>query len=161
MSKWLFIIQGILLAIIGIIFFIYPIEALVNFTMICGIFAFVAGIISIIKAFKADRKGMFIFNGIIDILFGLTLWFSPIYSSEVLVILFGVWGLVRGISLLCGEFQYKTAGFNIRTIYTILIILLSIVVILYPIIALTFTPVIIGVYLILIAIFEIYLCFEL
>ncbi|MBM7836368.1 DUF308 domain-containing protein [Clostridium sardiniense] len=161
MSKWLFIIQGILLAIIGIIFFIYPIEALVNFTMICGIFAFVAGIISIIKAFEADRKGMFIFNGIIDILFGVTLWFSPIYSSEVLVIFFGVWGLIRGISLLCGEFQYKTAGFNIRTIYLILIIVLSILVILYPIIALAFTPIIIGVYLILIAIFEIYLCFEL
>lgn len=161
MNKWLFIVQGILLGIIGVLFFIYPIESLVNFTMICGVLAFVAGIISIIKAFKADRKGMFIFNGIIDILFGLTLWFSPIYSSEVLVIFFGVWGLIRGISLLCGEFQYKTAGFSVTTIYLILIIILSILVILYPIIALAFTPIIIGIYLILIAIFEIYLGFVL
>ena len=119
MVKFLFVVQSILLAIIGILFFVYPIQSLVNLTMICGILAIVAGIISIVKAFKVDRKGMFIFNGIVDILFGLILWFSPIYSSEVFVIFFGVWGLIRGISLLCGEFHYKTAGFNISTIYTI------------------------------------------
>lgn len=159
MGKWLFVIQSILLAIIGILFFVYPIESMINLTMICGIFAIVAGILSIIKAFSMDRKGMFIFNGIIDIIFGIVLWVSPIYSTEVFVIFFGVWGLIRGISLLCGEFHYKTAGFNISTIYTILVIILSALVILYPIIALAFTPIIIGVYLILIAIFELYLCF--
>ncbi|MDY6012790.1 HdeD family acid-resistance protein [Clostridium sp.] len=161
MVKFLFVVQSILLAIIGILFFVYPIQSLVNLTMICGILAIVAGIISIVKAFKVDRKGMFIFNGIVDILFGLILWFSPIYSSEVFVIFFGVWGLIRGISLLCGEFHYKTAGFNISTIYTILVIILSALVILYPVIALAFTPIIIGVYLILMAIFELYLCFTL
>ncbi|MGL4572230.1 MAG: DUF308 domain-containing protein [Clostridium sp.] len=158
--KWLFAIEGILLAIVGIIFFIYPLASLINFTMIAGIFILIAGIISIIKAFKSERKGMHIFNGVVDILFGLTLWFSPIYSAEFLVIFFGVWGLIRGISLLVGEFQYKTAGFNVSTLYTILIIILSILVILYPILALAYTPIIIGVYLILIAIFEIYLCFR-
>ena len=161
MVKFLFVVQSILLAIIGILFFVYPIQSLVNLTMICGILAIVAGIISIVKAFKVDRKGMFIFNGIVDILFGLILWFSPIYSSEVFIIFFGVWGLIRGISLLCGEFHYKTAGFNISTIYTILVIILSALVILYPVIALAFTPIIIGVYLILMAIFELYLCFTL
>ena len=161
MVKFLFVVQSILLAIIGILFFVYPIQSLVNLTMICGILAIVAGIISIVKAFKVDRKGMFIFNGIVDILFGLILWFSPIYSSEVFVIFFGVWGLIRGISLLCGEFHYKTAGFNISTIYTILVIILSALVILYPVIALAFTPILIGVYLILMAIFELYLCFTL
>ena len=161
MVKFLFVVQSILLAIIGILFFVYPIQSLVNLTMICGILAIVAGIISIVKAFKVDRKGMFIFNGIVDILFGLILWFSPIYSSEVFVIFFGVWGLIRGISLLYGEFHYKTAGFNISTIYTILVIILSALVILYPVIALAFTPIIIGVYLILMAIFELYLCFTL
>ena len=144
--KWLFVLEGILLAIVGIIFFMYPLESLIEFTMIVGIFILVAGIISIIKSFKADRKGMYIFNGVIDILFGLTLWFSPI--------------LIRGISLLVGEFQYKTAGFNINTLYTIAIIILSLLVILYPVIALAFTPILIGIYLILIAIFEVYLCFK-
>ena len=158
--KWLFVLEGILLAMVGIIFFMYPLESLIEFTMIVGIFILVAGIISIIKSFKADRKGMYIFNGVVDILFGLTLWFSPIYSSEMLVIFFGVWGLIRGISLLVGEFQYKTAGFNINTLYTLAIIILSLLVILYPVIALAFTPILIGIYLILIAIFEVYLCFK-
>ena len=78
MGKWLFVIQSILLAIIGILFFVYPIESMINLTMICGIFAIVAGILSIIKAFSMDRKGMFIFNGIID------LWYSSLGFTNIL-----------------------------------------------------------------------------
>ena len=37
MVKFLFVVQSILLAIIGILFFVYPIQSLVNLTMICGI----------------------------------------------------------------------------------------------------------------------------
>ncbi|MDO5039746.1 HdeD family acid-resistance protein [Clostridium sp.] len=160
MKKWPFILQGVLLAIVGIIFLMYPLESIFNLTMVIGAFVLASGIMSIIKAFKSYRRGFFIFNGIIDILFGLTLLFSPVYSTQFFVIFFGIWGLIRGISALVAEFQFKSAGFNFRTIYTICLIILSVLVILYPVVALAFAPILIGINLILFAIFEIILAFE-
>lgn len=159
MKKWPFILQGILLAIVGIIFLIKPLESIFNLTIIIGVFILVSGIMSIIKAFKSERRGFFIFNGIIDILFGLTLMFSPVFSTEFLIIFFGVWALIRSISALVAEFQFKKAGFNFRTIYTICLIILSVLIILYPATALVFTPIIIGIDLVLLGVFEIVLAF--
>lgn len=160
MKKWPFVLQAILLAILGVIFLRYPLETLINFMFILGIFVVVAGIMSIVKAFKSDTKGFFIFNGVIDVLFGLTLCFSPLYSSEFFVIFFGVWEIIKGISLLCEKFQLKTAGFNFKTIYTIILIILGVLVIIYPIIALAVAPIVIGIDLLLFAVYEIILCFE-
>ncbi|MGL5870298.1 HdeD family acid-resistance protein [Clostridium chrysemydis] len=160
-TKALFIIEGILLAIVGILFFAYPAESLVNFTQVIGVLIIISGVISLFKGGEFDRRGLFILMGIINILFGLLLAFSPITSIEALVLYFGIWCIIRGIILLCGEFKYGSFGFNIRTIYTILLVVAGVVIIIYPITALIITPYIIGVYFILTAVFEIGLMFEL
>ena len=68
----IFILEGILLAIIGVLFFINPVNAFFNFTTICGILIIIAGILRIIRAFGGtDSKMYYILTGIIDILFGL------------------------------------------------------------------------------------------
>ena len=93
----IFILEGILLAIIGVLFFINPVNAFFNFTTICGILIIIAGILRIIRAFGTDSKMYYILTGIIDILFGFIIWFNPISTTETLIIVFGIWILLKGI----------------------------------------------------------------
>ena len=149
------------MAIIGILFFIKPMESLVYFTILSGILITISGVFKIIKAFKSSRKGLYIFTGIISVLFGLMLCFVPLDSIDVLVVFYGSWALVNGVFLLVGEFTYKSFGFNASTLYSILLIILGLLIIFEPIAFLIATPFIIGIYFIIIAVFEIYLGFKL
>ena len=153
------ILEGILMAIVGILFFIKPMDSLLYFTIVAGILIIGSGIFTIIKAFKSSRKVLYIF--IISVLFGLMLCFVPLESIDVLVIFYGSWALVNGIFLLVGEFTYKSFGFNATTLYSILLIILGLLILFEPISFLIATPFIIGVYFIIIAVFEIYLGFKL
>ncbi|HFD2038587.1 TPA: DUF308 domain-containing protein [Clostridium perfringens] len=155
------ILEGILMAIVGILFFIKPMDSLLYFTIVAGILIIGSGIFTIIKAFKSSRKGLYIFTGIISVLFGLMLCFVPLESIDVLVIFYGSWALVNGIFLLFGEFTYKSFGFNATTLYSILLIILGLLILFEPISFLIATPFIIGIYFIIIAVFEIYLGFKL
>lgn len=156
-SKSFCILEGILMAIVGVLFFIKPMYSLLYFTIIAGILIIGSGIFRIIRAFKSSRKGLYIFTGIVAILFGLTLCFIPMESIDVLIIFYGVWALVNGIFMFIGEFTYKTFGFNISTLYCVLLIILGLLILFEPISFLIATPYIIGIYFIIFAIFEIYL----
>lgn len=154
-------LEGILMAIVGILFFVKPMNSLLYFTIVSGVLIIGSGIFSIIKAFKSSRKGLYILNGIVSILFGLMLCFVPLQSIDVLVLFYGSWALVNGIFLIVGEFNYKTFGFNASTLYAILSIILGILILFEPISFIVATPFIIGVYFLVMAIFEIYLGFKL
>lgn len=65
------ILEGILFGIVGILFFINPIESYFSFTTVAGILLIIAGIFTIVRAFKTTEKAYYIFSGIINILFGL------------------------------------------------------------------------------------------
>lgn len=160
-SKLFCILGGVLLAIVGVLFFIKPMESLLYFTIVAGILIIGSGILSIIRAFRSSRKGLYILNGIISILFGLILCFVPLQSVDILVVFYGSWALVNGVFLLVGEFTYKTFGFNATTLYSVLSIILGLLILFEPMSFLVATPFIIGVYFIVIAIFEVYLGFKL
>lgn len=154
------ILEGILFGIIGILFFINPIESYFSFTTVAGILLIIAGIFTIIRAFKTDEKLYYIFSGIINILFGLIVWFIPIPTTETLILFYGIWALIRGIYLLILSIKRKKIGFNINTLYNVLLIVLGLLILSNPIVTLLATPYIIGIYFIVSAICEIYLGFQ-
>lgn len=160
-SKVLCIIEGLLMGIIGILFFTNPISSLLSLSIIIGIMIIIAGVLALIRAPKTTKKGWLIFRGIINILFGLLLCFSPISTIATLVIFYGAWALVTGIFLIISEIRYKTFGFNMPLLYAILLIILGILILVQPIVFLEITPYFIGINFIIIAIFEIYLGFKL
>ena len=79
--EYLFIIEGILFGVIGVLFFINPFSTLANFINICGVLIILAGIFSIIRAFAFTNNVFLIANGTISILFGLLLCFSPVATK--------------------------------------------------------------------------------
>ncbi|MGL5755446.1 MAG: HdeD family acid-resistance protein [Paraclostridium sp.] len=154
------ILEGILFGIIGILFFTNPIESYFNFTTIAGILMVIIGIFDIVRAFKSTDKGYYIFSGIINIVFGLIVWLTPIATTETLILLYGIWAVIRGIYLFIVSIKRKEIGFNLRTLYYVILVLLGLFILANPILTLLASPYIIGIYFIVSAIFEIYLGFQ-
>lgn len=154
------ILEGILFGIIGILFFINPIESYFSFTTVAGIMLIMIGIFTIIRAFKTTEKAYYIFSGIINILFGIIVWFTPISTTETLILFYGVWALIRGIYLLIMSIKRKNIGFNTNTLYNVILIILGLLILSNPIVTLLATPYIIGIYFIISCIFELYLGFQ-
>ena len=154
------ILEGILFGIIGILFFINPIESYFSFTTVAGIMLIIIGIFTIIRAFKTTGKTYYIFSGIINILFGIIVWFTPISTTETLILFYGVWALIRGIYLLIMSIKRKNIGFNTNTLYNVVLIILGLLILSNPIVTLLATPYIIGIYFIISCIFELYLGFQ-
>ena len=154
------ILEGILFGIIGILFFINPIESYFSFTTVAGIMLIIIGIFTIIRAFKTTEKAYYIFSGIINILFGIIVWFTPISTTETLILFYGVWALIRGIYLLIMSIKRKNIGFNTNTLYNVVLIIIGLFILSNPIVTLLATPYIIGIYFIISCIFELYLGFQ-
>ena len=158
--EYLFIIEGILFGIIGVLFFINPFSTFSSFINICGVLIIVAGIFAIIRSFTSMNNVFLIVNGTISILFGLLLCFSPAETIDTIALLFGLWALIRGIDLFIMAIKYKNLGFNFHTVYIILLFILGLLILFNPFIAILATPYIIGIFFIVTAICEIYLGFK-
>lgn len=158
--EYLFIIEGILFGIIGVLFFINPFSTFSSFINICGVLIIVAGIFAIIRSFTSMNNVFLIVNGTISILFGLLLCFSPAETIDTIALLFGLWALIRGIYLFIMTIKYKNLGFNFHTVYIILLFILGLLILFNPFIAILATPYIIGIFFIVTAICEIYLGFK-
>lgn len=159
----LFIIEGIVLAILGVLFFISPAESLLNFALICGILTIITGVLRIIRAFTSSSKMYYILTGIIDILFGILLATSPIFVVENVIIFLGVWALIRGIYTLIVIIKDGEFGFNLESILSIIGIILGAIIMFSPfivVVILPFVPYILGLCFIVSAITEIYIGFK-
>ncbi|MGL5417772.1 MAG: DUF308 domain-containing protein [Clostridium sp.] len=161
--KFFCILEGILLAIIGFIFLLNPFSSILSFTLFIGIIFVVYGVIKFFRLWRDEHKILHIFMCIIDVLFGLILMFTPINAIASLILLFGIWAIIRGIYTLIFSVKVHTFGFNFPTIYSIIIIIWGILIVVYPITGvflLSIIPFILGIYFIIIAVCEIYLGFK-
>ncbi|MGL4991909.1 MAG: HdeD family acid-resistance protein [Sarcina sp.] len=162
--KFVCILEGILLAIIGLVFLFHPVTSLLSIALLVGILFIVYGIAKFIRLWKEDNKILHIIMCIIDVLFGLIIIFAPISTAAELIWILGIWALIRGIYYLIFVIQSHQGGFNFPTLYSILIIIWGLVIIFCPIVILAFLPLIVcilGIYFIFVAICEIILGFKL
>ena len=153
----MFMIEGIIFAIIGLLFFIFPVETIISFSILIAILFIVVGILTILRCKERSGKLFFIFNGIINILFGLVLWLYPISTINLLTTVYGTWLLIRGAYLLFMSFKNGHFGFNIYTLSNAFLVIFAAIIIFQPFSTLITLPYFIGGALIVMAIGEIYL----
>lgn len=158
--EYLFIVEGILFGLVGILFFVNPLSTFSTFINLCGVLIIVSGIFSITRSFTYTNNIFLIVNGIISILFGLLLCFSPAKTIDTIASLFGLWAIIRGLYLLIISIKYKSLGFNFNTAYIIILLILGLLILFNPFIAILATPYIIGIFFMVTAICEIYLGFK-
>ncbi len=153
----MFIVEGILFGIIGLLFFVFPLQTIIRLSALIAILFIVVGISTIIRSRQRDGRVFFIFNGIINILFGLVLWLYPISTIDLLIVVYGIWVLVRGAYLMFMSFRNGHFGWNAYTVYNAILVIFGVLVIFQPFSVLITAPYFIGAALILTAISEIYI----
>ncbi|MDB2105830.1 DUF308 domain-containing protein [Clostridium paraputrificum] len=158
-----FILEGIILVLLGIIFLVNPVESFFNFTTIFGVLIVISSIIRIIRGLRSDEKIYYILTGIIDLLFGILVWRNPVITIENLILIYGMWTFIKGIYNIIIIVKGKYLGINIPTILSIISIILGGIIAICPIAVLgilVYVPYIIGIYFIIVALFEIYLGYK-
>lgn len=158
-----FMVEGIILALLGIIFLINPVNAFLSFTKICGFFIIIAAVLRIIGGFVSYSKLYYILTGIIDLLFGILVWRNPVVTVENLILIYGIWTFIKGMYNMVIISKYQLLGFNLLTILSIISIVLGGFITLCPIVVsftLKYIPYAIGVYLVFIAFFEMYIGYK-
>ncbi len=157
MLEKMFIIEGSIFAIIGILFFIFPVQTIISLSTLIALLFIVIGILTIIRSGKSEGKGFYIFNGIINILFGLVLWLYPISTIDLLLVIYGVWVLIRGLYLMFMSFRNGHLGFNAYTVSNAILVIFGAIVVFQPFSALIMAPYFIGTALLVMALGEIYI----
>ena len=153
----MFIIEGIIFAIIGLLFFIFPLQSIISLSTLIAVLFIIVGVLTIIRSGTREGKWFYIFNVVINILFGLVLWLYPISTLDLLVLIYGIWVLVRGVYLMFISIRNGYFGFNIYTVSNAILVIFGAMVVFQPFSALITAPYFIGTALIVTALGEIYL----
>lgn len=106
------IVLGLLGLVVGIFLIRHPIQASLVVAMVIGIFWFAQGLFELFAGISdADmpNRGLTIFMGIIGVIAGSILMFSP-YDIVLLVWVSGIWLIVYGIMTFIASFSLKKAA---------------------------------------------------
>jgi uncharacterized membrane protein HdeD (DUF308 family) len=145
--KWLLLIQGVALIILGILLFTTPVKATTLLVVLLGFYWLISGIVNIVWIFF-DRTswGWKLVMGILGIIAGLLIIQHPLWSTilvpATLIIVMGVWGIIIGIVALIQAF---TGGGWGAGILGILSIIFGIILLANPIFAIIGLPFVLGI----------------
>ena len=103
--RWLELVEGILLIILGIITLVFPTSAFWGFSIIYGVMAIVTGIADIIFYVKMEKYMGFgpvlaLVSGVISVLAGAMLLMYPNAGQLVIIMLIPIWFIAHSIARL-------------------------------------------------------------
>ena len=142
---WIYLVVGILAALVGIAFLGNLALAITTITIIAGVYFLISGIGGVITTI-ADRKyislwGLKLALHILVILAGFALLTRPVFALSFLWVICGIGFLFDGISMIVMSVGLKKiadgAGWVVMLIFGILIILASLAIMGNPILGLT------------------------
>ena len=110
---WVVLLQGILLIILSIYIFNYPVEVLAGISFWFGLLVFAAGLLGIIAWLVADRsekENMSLLWAVLTAAFGLLMLLKLGVTMKTITIIFGIWVLVSGVLLLKHGWLLKETG---------------------------------------------------
>jgi uncharacterized membrane protein HdeD (DUF308 family) len=107
---WLVLMGGILSVVIGVLLLTVPVKTVVALTLALGIYWIVQGIFTLVGMFiDHSAWGWKLFIGILSILAGIAILSYPLYSAvaipKIMILIFGIQGLIYGIVMLIMAFK--------------------------------------------------------
>ena len=119
------VLGHLLLALIalaaGVIAIVWPGPTALVLVLVVGIWAFVGGIMEIAAAFGAGEtagtRALFVLSGLVSVAFGVVLFARPGVGAVTLALLFGLFGLIYGVSQIVSGVQLRRAG---KTLHSVL-----------------------------------------
>jgi uncharacterized membrane protein HdeD (DUF308 family) len=161
---WMSLIIGILSLLFGVIFILQSVDGLCTLTYLFTIGFTITGIFEIVFALSNNDFitgwGWGLAGGILDILLGVMLLFTPGATPTMMVYIVGFWIMYKsicGIGISCDLKRLLVDGWNWLLILSILCLLLSFTFILSPMLTSKFILITAVVAFFLYAVFRIYL----
>lgn len=134
---WLILTSGIIVALLGIAVFLFPVISYATMSLLFGITILISGIVYIVvsttKTLK--RRGWLMISGIIEVILGILLTLMPFISAAVLPYFLGFWLLFKGFTLIgigSDLSDVKGSGWGWTIIWALALIVCSFIIILYP-----------------------------
>ena len=111
-GRKLWIIEGLIDLVIGIILIAYPKQAAGVLFVFFGIYALIMGIFQLMAFFRIKKymngTSMVLLNGIISILFALALLTNPFWGGVALTSVFGIFAIIYGIIAIFNSIRFST-----------------------------------------------------
>ena len=150
----IFIMEGILFSILGVLFIFNPVNSLLTLTNVTGLILVGLGILYLVRE---DRN---IIMSLINIILGIGLIAMPAQSINLIVSFYGAWSVVRGIYILIEALRNDQDTNKFSIIYAIVITIIGLLILFNPILSFISVPYIIGTYFIISGLCELYIGFK-
>jgi uncharacterized membrane protein HdeD (DUF308 family) len=95
---WAFMIRGVLAGLLGLCALFWPSATVGLLVTLVGIFCLIEGTSAVVGAIRASERGTGLAHGLIGIAIGLLLLFWPGATVQFLLVVFGAWMLLSGVS---------------------------------------------------------------
>lgn len=104
---WLLALKGATLILLGILAFIFPLKAILSIVFVIGLLLVLAGVFLIAQSLinRSHYKFwlLWLLEGVVDLIFGFVMLFSPIEVTAALFMLVGFWAIASGLlQIICG-----------------------------------------------------------
>ena len=111
---WGLTLKGVLAVIFGIVAIFFTQSAILGLVLYFGLLAIFGGLFLIIGAFahkKANPNwGWWLFEGLLDIIFGVMVLAFPAISVQILILFIGLWALFIGVAQIVSSFSVVKEG---------------------------------------------------
>jgi uncharacterized membrane protein HdeD (DUF308 family) len=148
---WLVLVEGIVVALLGLLLLVAPGASLFFIVQLLGIYLFIAGIFRIIGIFlDSSSWGLKLVAGVLCLIAGLAVLRHPLWSTvgvpAGLVIIVGFLAMFQGAAGLIVAFQGGGWGMGILSV---LGILLGLILVINPLIGVAALPFILGIFMLI------------
>lgn len=160
---WVLLFAGILSLIVGVVALVWPGKTILVVAIVFAIWLIVSGIFSIVRGFAAGLTGgmraLFIITGILSLVLGIFAIRGEFQELYILSLFIGIGFLFRGFATLFLGLENKDGrGWNI--FFGIVMLIGGLIVLIWPGISLVTLTWVVGIWLIVIGIYEIIASFN-
>ena len=160
---WVLLFAGVLSLAVGVVALVWPGKTVIVVAIVFAIWLIVSGIFSLVRGFAHGLTGgmraLFIITGILSLVLGIFAIRGEFQELYILSLFIGIGFLFRGFASLFLGFESKEGrGSNI--FFGIVMIIGGVVVLVWPGISLVTLTWVVGIWLIIIGIYEIIAAFS-
>ena len=160
---WVLLFAGVLSVIVGVVALVWPGKTVIVVAFVFAVWLIVSGIFSLVRGFAAGLTGgmraLFIITGILSLILGIFAIRGEFQELYILSLFIGIGFLFRGFATLFLGFENKEGrGWNI--FFGVVMLIGGVVVLVWPGISLITLTWVVGIWLIVIGIYEIIASFS-
>ncbi len=131
---WVFMLRGVLAAVLGISALIWPTLTLGILVLFVGAYLIADGVMGLVVSFRRPGASGGLLQPVVSVVIGLVLVFWPSQSARTLFMVLGAGALFIGISYLVTARRYGAGGMDRRLLTTVGVIaaVLGVILLVWP-----------------------------